>query len=107
MVIRIRGETHWLWRAVDADGEVLDILVQSRRNAGAAERFRRKLIRRWGRPRVIVTDKLGSYFRAICDIAPGLEHRRHKGLNNRIEASHRHAQWREKALGRFKSPGQA
>jgi putative transposase len=107
MVIRIRGETHWLWRAVDADGEVLDILVQSRRNARAAERFLRKLIRRWGTPRVIVTDKLGSYASAIGDLAPGLEHRRHKGLNNRAEASHRHTRRREKALGRFKSLRQA
>ncbi|SEB04842.1 IS6 family transposase [Rubrimonas cliftonensis] len=107
MVIRIHGETHWLWRAVDAGGEVLDMLVQSRRNAKAAERFLRKLIQRWGRPRVIVTDKLGSYASAIGDLAPGLEHRRHKGINNRVEASHRHTRRREKALGRFKSPGQA
>ena len=107
VVLRVRGRTHWLWRAVDADGEVLDILVQARRNTKAAKRFLRKLIRRWGRPRVIITDKLGSYAEAIGDLVPGLEHRRHKGLNNRAEASHRHTRRREKLLGRFKSPRHA
>lgn len=107
VVIRIGGRTHWLWRAIDADGEVLDILVQPRRDAAAAKRFLRKLIRRWGRPRVVVTDKLGSDPKAIDHLVPGLEHRRHKGLNNRAEASHRHTRRREKLLGRFKSPGHA
>lgn len=107
VVIRIGGRTHWLWRALDADGEVLDILVQPRCDAAAAKRFLRKLIRRWGRPRVIVTDKLGSYAKAINDLAPDLEHRRHKGLNNWAEASHRHTRRREKLLGRFKSSRRA
>jgi len=107
VVISIGGEKHWLWRAVDAEGKVLDVLVQSRRDTKAAERFLRKLIRRWGRPRVLVTDKLASYARAIGDLVPGLDHRRHKDSNNRAEASHRHTRRREKVLGRFKSPGHA
>jgi putative transposase len=58
VVITIAGEKHWLWRAFDANGDVLEILVQSRRNARAATRFLKKLMRRWGVPRVAVTDKL-------------------------------------------------
>ncbi|QFT95515.1 Transposase IS66 family protein (plasmid) [Roseovarius sp. THAF9] len=107
VVIRIKGRSHWLWRAVDANGDVLDILVQSRRNKAAALRFLRKLMKRWGQPRVLVTDKLRSYGAAKAEIAPGLEHRQHKGLNNRSEASHRHTRRREKIMGRFKSPRQA
>lgn len=107
VVIRIGGKTQWLWRAVDAEGTVLDILVQSRRDTAVAKRFLRKLIRRWGRPRVVVTDKLGSYAKAIGELVPGLEYRPHKGLNNRAEASHRHTRRREKLLGRFKSPRHA
>ena len=102
-----QGKKHWLWRAVDANGDVLDILVQSRRNTSAAKRFFRKLFRRWGQPRVLVTDKLGSCAAAKAEIAPGIEHRQHKGLNNRAEASHRHTRRREKIMGRFKSPRQA
>lgn len=86
---------------------MLAILVQSRRNTSAAKRFFRKLFRRWGRPRVLVTDKLGSYAAAKAEIAPGIEHRKRKRLNNRAEASHRHTRRREKIMGRFKSPGQA
>ena len=61
VVIPINGVKHWLWRTVDANGDVLDILVQSRRNKAAARRFLLKLLKRWGAPRVIVTDKLRSY----------------------------------------------
>ena len=61
----------------------------------------------WGRPRVLITDKLQSYGAAKREIAPGIEHRQHKGLNNRSEASHRHTRRREKIMGRFKSPRQA
>jgi len=92
---------------VDANGDVLDILVQSRRNKAAALRFLRKLMKRWDQPRVLVTDKLRSYGAAKAEIAPGLEHRQHKGLNNRSEASHRHTRRREKIMGWFKSPRQA
>ncbi len=106
-MIRIKGRSHWLWRAVDAKGDVLEFLIQSRRNKAAALRFLRKLMKRWGQPRVLVTDKLRSYGAAKEQIAPGVEHRQHKGLNNRSEASHRHTRRREKIMGRFKSPRQA
>ena len=107
VVITIRGKKHWLWRAVDSKGDTLEILVQSRRNANAAKRFLRKLMKRWGTPRVIVTDKLRSYGVATRDLCPGVDHRSHKGLNNRSEASHRHTRRREKIFGRFKSARQA
>lgn len=107
VVIPIKGRKHWLWRAVDANGDVLDILVQSSRNKAAALRFFRKLLKTWGQPRVIITDKLRSYGAEKTDLAPGIEHRQHKGLNNRSEASHRHTRRREKIMGRFKSPGHA
>lgn len=107
VVISIRGKKHWLWRAVDANGDALEILVQRRRNANAAKRFLKKLMKRWGVPRVLVTDKLRSYAVAIRDLCPSVDHRSHKGLNNRSEASHRHTRRREKIVGRFKSPRHA
>ncbi len=107
VVIPINGRKFWLWRAVDAKGDVLDILVQPQRNAKAASRFLVRLIARYGEPRVVITDKLRSYFRPVCDLAPGADHRAHKGLNNRIEGSHRPTRKREKLMGRFKSPKQA
>ncbi len=107
VVIPIHGVKHWLWRAVDARGDVLDILVQPRRNAKAARRFLKTLIRRFGQPRVVITDKLRSYVKPIRDEAPDADHRAHKGLNNRIEGAHRPTRRREKIMGRFKSPRQA
>lgn len=107
VVISIRGVKHWLWRAIDADGNVLDILVQPRRNAKAARRFLRGLIDRFGKPRVVITDKLRSYIKPIQALAPSADHRAHKGLNNAIEVSHRPTRKREKIFGRFKSPRQA
>jgi len=107
VVIPINGRKYWLWRAVDANGDVLDILVQPQRNAKAARRFLARLIDRFGEPRVVITDKLRSYFRPIRDLAQGADHRAHKGLNNRIEGSHRPTRKREKLMGRFKSPRQA
>ena len=92
---------------MSANGDVLDILVQSRRDTAAAKRFMRELFKRWGLPRVMVTDKLGSYSAAKAELAPGVEHRRHKGINNVAEASHRHTRRREKVMGRFKSARQA
>lgn len=97
MVITIGGEPHWLWRAVDDRGDVLDILIQKRRNARAARRFLRMLMRRWGQPRVVVTDKLRSYGVALRNDCRSADHRSHKRLNNRIEASHRHTRRREKS----------
>lgn len=107
VVIPINGVKHWLWRAVDANGDVLDVLVQTRRNAKAAKRFLTKLIAQYGLPRVIITDKLRSYIKPIKHLAPNADHRAHKGLNNRIEGSHRPTRRREKVMGRFKSPRQA
>ena len=107
VVVPINGVKMWLWRAVDARGDVLDILVQPRRNAKAARRSLRRLIARFGQPRVIITDKLRSYIKPVRQLAADAEHRAHKGLNNRIEGSHRPTRKREKLMGRFKSPRQA
>jgi putative transposase len=107
VVITIRDKKHWLWRAIDADGDVLDILVQTRRNAKAAKRFFRRLIAQFGEPRVAITDKLRSYIKPIKALAPDADHRAHKGLNNPIEVSHRPTRKREKIFGRFKSHWQA
>src|SRR5438874_6804771 len=108
VVISVAGKKHWLWRAVDQDGFVLDALVQSRRNKKAAKRLFRKLLKKQGRaPRVLITDKLKSYAAAKREIMPGVEHRQHKGLNNRAENSHQPTRRRERIMKRFKSPGQA
>lgn len=104
MVITIKGEEFWLWRAVDGNGDALDILMQSRRNAEAATRFMRKLLKKYGKPRVVVTDKLGSYGCTLRHLIPCTNRRSHKGLNNRAEASRRYTRRREKIMGRFKSP---
>src|ERR687883_160460 len=106
--LMIGGKKHWLWRAVDQDGFVLDVLVQSRRDKRAAKRLLRKLLKRQMRPpRVLITDKLASYGAAKRELIPGVEHRRHKGLNNRAENSHQPTRRRERQMKRFKSPGQA
>src|SRR3954453_22586096 len=106
--LMIGGKKNWLWRAVDQDGIVLDILVQSRRDKRAAKRLLRKLLKKQCRaPRVMITDKLGSYGAAKREIMPGVEHRQHKGLNNRAENSHQPTRRRERQMKRFKSPGQA
>lgn len=107
IVVTIAGKKHWLWRAVDQDGFVLDVLVQSRRSAKAARRLMRKLLRGQGRsPRVMITDKLRSYGAAKRQVMPGVEHRSHKGLNNRAENSHQPIRRREKIMKRFKSARQ-
>jgi putative transposase len=75
--IRIKGELHYLWRAVDQDGVVLDILVQSRRDAGAAKRFFKRLLKGLQYvPRVLITDKLGSYGVAQRELLTNVEHRK-------------------------------
>ncbi len=108
VVIAIAGKKHWLWRAVDQDGLVLDALVQSRRDKQAAKRLLRKLLKKQLRPpRVLITDKLASYPAAKQELMPGVEHRRHKGLNNRAENSHQPTRRRERQMKRFKSAGQA
>ncbi len=106
--IKINGTLHYLWRAVDQHGEVLDILVQSRRNAKAAKRFFRRLLKglRYV-PRVVVTDKLASYGAAHREIMSSVEHRKSKYSNNRAENSHQPTRQRERAMKRFTSPGHA
>jgi putative transposase len=87
--LTIKGERHDLWRAVDQDGHVLDILGQSPRNKKAAKKFFRKLLTRLTYvPRVIITDKLKTYGAAKRDILPRVEHRQPRSLNNRAENSH-------------------
>lgn len=104
VVITIGGRKQWLWRAVDLDGFVLDVLVQSSRNAKAAKRLMRKLLKAQGRaPRVMINDKLRSYGAAKREFMPGVEHRSHKGLNNRAENSHQPVRGREGIMKRFKS----
>jgi putative transposase len=104
--IKIGGKTHYLWRAVDQDGTVLDILVTSRRDAKAATRFFRKLLTGLEYvPRVLVTDKLASYGVAHRRLIRGVEHRRSKYLNNRAENSHQPTRQRERAMKKFTSPG--
>jgi putative transposase len=104
MVVTINGEKHWLWRAVDQHGAVLDMLVQTRRDKHAAKRLMRKLLKKHGRaPRVLITDKLRSYAAANRDLGLNVEHRQHKGLNNRAENSHQPTRVREKVMRRFKS----
>jgi putative transposase len=107
VVITMAGKKHWLWRAVDQEGLVLDALVQSRRDKKAAKRLFRKLLKKEGRaPRVLITDKLKSYAAAKREIVPGVEHRQHKGLNNRAENSHQPTRRRERIMKRYKSPRQ-
>jgi putative transposase len=107
MVVAIKGKKYWPWRAVDADGYGLDVLIQSCRNKKAAIRLIRKLLRgQCGTPRVMITGKLRSYDAARREIMPGVEHRSHKGLNNRVENSHLAVRRRERGMMRFKSARQ-
>ncbi len=102
--LKIHGVTHYLLRAVDQNGVILDILVQPRRDRFAAIRFFRKLLRATGRrPRVIITDKLRSYGAAKRVVMPGVAHRQHRYLNNRAENSHQPTRERERRMRRFKS----
>jgi putative transposase len=106
--IKINGEQKYLWRAVAQDGNVLDILVQSRRDKAAARRFLRRLMKKTGAvPRVIVTDKLRSYGAADREVMPRVEHRQSKYLNNRAENSHQPTRRREPAMKGFRSVGGA
>jgi putative transposase len=106
--LNIHGERHYLWRAVDQDGHVLDILVQRRRDQKAAKKFFRKLLKGLTYvPRVIITDKLKSYGAAKREILPSVEHRQHRYLNNRAENSHQPTRQRERRMQGFKSAGHA
>ena len=93
---------------MDSTGNVLEVLLQRHRDTNAAKRFFRKLLKKQGFvPRVIVTDKLKSYEAAKKRVLPSVEHRQHKGLNNRAENSHQPTRVRERRMRRFKSAGQA
>ena len=108
VVVSIGGEQHWLWRAVDQDGFVLDVVVQRRRDSCAAQRLMRKLLKSAiTPPRVMITDKLRSYGAARAKMGLRVEHRQHKGLNNRAENSHQPTRRRERIMKRFKSARQA
>lgn len=106
--LKIDGRLQYLWRAVDQDGSVLDILVQPHRNKRAAARFFRKLLQgsKYA-PRVVVTDRLASYITPCAELLPNTAHRRHKGLNNRAENSHQPTRERERRMRGFKSAGHA
>ncbi len=99
--LKINGRLHYLWRAVDQDGDVLDILVQSRRDKKAAKKFFRKFLKglRYV-PRVIITDKLKSYSAAKTEVMPSVEHRQQKYQNNRAENSHQSTRLRERVMRR-------
>jgi putative transposase len=106
--LKINGVQHYLWRAVDQHGAVIDILVQSKRDRRAAILFFRKLLRTTKRkPRVIITDKLRSYGAAKKVVLPRVIHRQSRYLNNRAENSHQPTRQRERRMQRFKSPEQA
>ena len=102
--VKIQGRLQYLWRAVDEDGDVIDILVQSRRNRRAAIRFFRKLLKRQGRePRRLITDKLRSYSAAHRTVMPSVVHSIRRYENNRAEVSHQPIRQRERQMRRFKS----
>lgn len=102
----IGGRKHWLWRAVDQDGYVLDEIVQARRDTKAAKRLLVRLLKKQGlSPKRIITDKLRSYGAASRDVMPSVEHRSHKGLNNRAENSHVPLRKRERMMQGFRTVG--
>ena len=106
-MLKIAGVKHWLWRAVDQTGIVLDVLVQRRRDKRAAKRLLCKLLKKQMRSPRVLTDKLASYGAAKREVIPSIEHRQHKGLNNRAENSHQPTRRRERQMKQFKSAGQA
>ena len=106
--LKINGRIHYLWRAVDQDGEVLDILVQSQRDKKAAKKFFRKLLKGLRYiPHVVITDKLKSYSAAHDEVLPSIEHCQQKYQNNRAENSPQPTRLRERLMRRFKSAGHA
>ena len=108
LFVNIQGRRHYLWRAVDQDGDVIDILVQRRRDSRAARRFFRKLLKGQGsEPRWLITDKLGSYGAAHRRVMPSVEHVTARYANNRVEVSHQPTRQRERQMRKFKSAAQA
>ena len=106
--MKINGKQHYLWRAVDQDGDVIDVFLQSRRDGAAAKRFFKRLLRGQGEePREIVTDKLRSYGVAQRALLPETIHNTAQYANNRAELSHQPTRVRERGMRRFKSTAQA
>ena len=106
--VKINGKQHYLWRAVDQNGEVVDVYLQARRNGAAAKRFFKRLIRgHSGEPKKIVTDKLRSYGVAHRELMPEAIHSTQQYENNRAEQSHEATRVRERGMRRFKSVRQA
>lgn len=106
--LKINDQQKYLWRAVDQEGQVLDILVQAKRNKLAAEYFFKKVLRgTCHAPREVVTDKLTAYVQPCAHILPSTTHIRYKGANNRAENSHQPTRQRERRMKRFKSAAQA
>ena len=103
--MKIRGETHYLWRAVDHEGEVLEAFVTKTRNRKAALKFLRKAMKRFGQPKVFVTDRLRSYHAALTDVGMAKRQETGRWLNNRVENSHQPLRRRERAMQRFRQPG--
>jgi putative transposase len=108
VVFIFQGQRQYLWRAIDQDGDVIDILVQPRRDQRAAERFFRKLLKgREREPRRLVTDQLRSYEAGLRTIMPSVQHNTERYANNRAEVSHEPIRQRERQLRGFKSVAQA
>ncbi len=106
--VKINGKQHYLWRAVDQDGEVVDVYLQAKRDGAAAKRFFTRLLRSHGsEPRKIVTDKLRSYGVAHRELIPETIHDMSQYANNRAEQSHEQTRVRERGMRKFKSPAQA
>ena len=106
VVVTIKGRKFWLWRAVDQNGLVLDEILQCRCNTKAAKRLLVRLLKKYNcTPKRFITDKLRSYGAAKREIAPGVVHRSHKGLNNRVENSHLPFRKPERAMQGYRSPG--
>jgi len=102
--VRINGESYYLWRAVDHEGEVLESFVTKKRDRKAALRFLKKAMKRYGRPEVIVTDRLRSYRAAMREIGNEARQVTGRWLNNRAENSHQPFRRRERAMAKFRSP---
>jgi len=102
--VRVNGVTHYLWRAVDHEGEVLESFVTKKRDRKAALRFLKKAMKRYGRPEVIVTDRLRSYRAAMREIGNEARQVTGRWLNNRAENSHQPFRRRERAMAKFRSP---
>ncbi len=101
--VRINGETYYLWRAVDHEGEVLEVFVTKKRDRKAALRFLKRTMKRYGRPKVIVTDRLRSYLAAMRKIGNEARQETGRWLNNRAENSHQPFRRRERAMAKFRS----